>query len=90
MRDLFLRAAIAGALVAVPWLDASQSQQGDFELRITTAHGITTMECLRGCTLIGERDVRNPRAGHLRQYDFSCDPPGSHCEARVIGFLKSQ
>jgi hypothetical protein len=64
MRRAIIQVAIALALVAVAWAAGrAQTRVGDFEIAIDAVEGSTNVECVRGCSLIGSRDVGNPRAG---------------------------
>lgn len=89
MKKMIIRVATAGALVGSGWAaGTAQTGRGDFEVRINAVVGTTSVECLRGCTLIGSRDVRNPVAGRSRTYEFSCTSRGGRCEAVVVGFVQ--
>ena len=89
MKHLIARVVVAGGLMGVGWVaGTAQAGPGDFEVRIDAVAGTTIVECVRGCKLIGSRDVLNPRAGQMRTYDFSCTSSTGRCEASVIGFLQ--
>ena len=69
MRRVLIHVAIAFVLVAVGWaVGRAQTRLGDFEIEIDAPGGSTRIECVRGCSLIGSRDVGNPRAERLRKY----------------------
>ena len=90
MRRGLIHVAIALALVAGGWAAGrAQTRLGDFEIAIDAAEGSTRVECVRGCSLIGSRDVGNPRAERMRTYSFSCSGGAAHrCSAQVNGFLQ--
>ena len=81
---LMLRGVMALALVAA---GVSLGRSGDFEIRIEAPQGFTTLECVRGCTIVGARDVavREPKA----TYRFGCSTPNESvlCRATVHGFI---
>src|SRR5262245_43315273 len=62
--------------------------RGDFEIRVQAPTGKTMVECVRGCKVIGARDVDNPSASQMRSYWFSCGAPDG-CQGRVVGFLQA-
>jgi hypothetical protein len=85
---MMLRGLIALALVAAGvGLGRAQGRSGDFEIRIEAPQGFTTLECVRGCTIVGARDVavREPKA----TYRFGCSTPNESvlCRATVHGFI---
>lgn len=88
MKRILSRVAIGGALIGAGWIAGNaQTRVGDFEIRIDAPAGRTHVECLRGCGLIGARDVQNPRAGQMRRYEYECTSL-SRCEASIVGFLR--
>ncbi len=91
MRHMVVHGLIAGVLVALGWAaGTAQSGVGDFEMRINAVAGTTNVECVRGCSLIGSRDVRNPQASRMRTYEFSCNSSTGRCQATVVGFLDAK
>lgn len=87
MKTVAARVIVGVALVGLGWVaGAAQTVRGDFELRIDAVGGTTNVECVRGCGLIGSRDVLNPRASQMRTYGFSCT--AGRCQASVVGFLQ--
>jgi hypothetical protein len=88
MKHVVVRLVVAGALLSLGWAaGTAQARPGDFELRIDAPTGSVSVECLRGCGLIGAADVPNPRASQLRTYEFSCGA-SDRCQASIIGFLR--
>ena len=88
MKRLLPRAAITAALLTLGWIAGMAQSRGDFELRIDASPGTTVVECVRGCTLIGWRDIENPRAGRMHSYEFTCEPPTGRCRGRAVGFVE--
>jgi hypothetical protein len=85
MKQTMRHAVIVAALVALGWAAGrAQTTRGDFELRINAPSGATSVECVRGCRLIGARDIENPSARQMQTYEFSCS--GQQCRASVVGF----
>ena len=85
---MILRGVVALALVAAGvGLGRAQGRSGDFEIRIEAPQGFTTLECVRGCTIVGARDlaVRDPKT----TYRFGCSAPteSTACPATVHGFI---
>jgi hypothetical protein len=75
MQDQVVRLIVAVGLVGVGWVaGTAQSAGGDFEVRIEAVAGPTNVECVRGCKLIGSRDVTNPEAAPSRTWGFECTP----------------
>ena len=66
----------------------AQSPVPDFMIEVTAPSGDTSVECISGCVLIGERDLDNPEAGPLKIYGYSCSGLGvQRCKARAAGWL---
>jgi hypothetical protein len=87
MKRLIVQAILGVVLAGGGWaLGAAQTRAGDFELRIDAPAGATRVECLRGCGLIGIRDLPGP-AVQMRVYDFDCNAV-DRCQATVAGFLQ--
>ena len=89
MKQLALRCVVASALACGGWaVGRAQARVGDFELAIDAVAGATRLQCIRGCSLLGNRDLtlvdKQPKA----TYTFSCSGPGQErCAASVSGFL---
>ena len=84
-----LRFVIAVALAGTGWaVGRAQARVGDFELAIDAVVGTTTVECIRGCSLLGNRDLTLVAKQPKATYTFGCSGPGQErCAARVSGFL---
>jgi hypothetical protein len=88
MRRLTVYLVIAFGLISIGWVAGrAQDRTGDFELTIDAPAGRTRVECVRGCGLIGKRDLANPRAGQMPVYEFSCGSSG-RCNAVIAGFQR--
>ena len=88
MIRLIVDLVAGGVLFGLGWAaGAAQMRAGDFELRIDAPGGATEVECVRGCGLIGMRDLPNPRAGQMLVYNFDCG--GARCRAFVAGFIRN-
>ncbi len=89
MKGLALRGAVAVALVCGGWaVGRAQARVGDFELAINAVVGTTSIECIRGCSLLGNRDLTLVDKPSKATYTFSCSGPGQErCAAKVSGFL---
>jgi hypothetical protein len=88
MKRMIARATVAVVLLMLGWTIGVAQRRGDFELRIDASGGSTTVECVRGCRLVGWRDIENLRAAQLQRYMFTCSPPAERCAGRVVGFIK--
>lgn len=89
MKGLVVRVIVAGGLVGLGWAaGTAQTARGDFEVRIDAVAGTTNVECVRGCRLIGARDVLNPEAAQARTWGFSCTSSAGRCRGSVVGFLQ--
>jgi len=77
------------ALVALGFaVGQAQAPTPDFMLAIDAPVGETRVECVSGCKLLGARDLRNPNAGRMLVYSYSCGGQTvNRCEARVAGWL---
>jgi hypothetical protein len=76
----------AFGLLSIGWVAGrAQDRTGDFELAIEAPAGRTRVECVRGCGLIGKRDLSNARAGQMVVYEFSCGS-SARCNAVIAGF----
>jgi hypothetical protein len=88
MKHLIARVVVAGGLIGLGWIaGTAQTRPGDFEVRIDAVAGTTFSECVRGCKLVGSRDVLNPRAGQMRKYEFSARQQAG-ARLRLWGFLQ--
>jgi hypothetical protein len=90
MKRIVTHFLIGVALVTLGWLTGSaQTTRGDFEIRVQAPTGKTMVECVRGCKMIGARDIENPRASQMSSYWFSCSAPDG-CQGRVVGFVQPE
>ena len=89
MRRLAIHSALALTLVALGWAAGrAQSRSGDFELAIDGEVGTTRIECIRGCTLLGSRDITLAAKPPKATYTFACSGPNQpRCAAQVHGFV---
>jgi hypothetical protein len=88
MRKIVTHVLVGVVLVGLGWVTGlAQSRRGDFEVRVQAPTGKTTVECVRGCKVIGARDVENPNATWVTTYWFTCGAPEG-CEGRVVGFVQ--
>ncbi len=88
MRSTLIRVAVGALLVGLGWAaGVAQTRAGDFELRIDAVAGRTEVQCVRGCGLIGARDIPNPGATEMRTYGFDCNSRNGRCQANVVGFI---
>jgi hypothetical protein len=77
-------------LMGLGWVaGAAQTTRGDLEIRVQAPTGKTTVECVRGCKVIGARDIENPRASQTSSYWFSCGAPDG-CQGRIVGFVQPE
>jgi hypothetical protein len=90
MRPWTIRIVLAGMLVGCErTLGTQQAADPDFVLSIDVPAGVATIECTRGCALVGARDAANPNAGPMLRYSFGCSGAGQErCSAQVHGFLR--
>lgn len=66
----------------------AQTSEPDFMLAINAPGGETNVKCLSGCELMGARDLGNPDAGRMVEYDFGCSGPNANvCGAQVAGWV---
>jgi hypothetical protein len=75
---------VAGGFVA----GHAMTPEPQFMLALDAPSGETRVSCVAGCELLGSRDLGNPSAGRMHEYNFSCDGEGAaRCHARVAGWL---
>lgn len=91
MKLTLVRIAVAVALLAAGW-SAGRAQErarsGDFVIAVEGEVGTTTLQCVRGCTLQGERDLPLATKPPVPDYTFSCGGAFARsCRAVVHGFL---
>jgi hypothetical protein len=82
-----IRRLIVGlALIGVGWVAAkaqAPASAPDFELRVDTSGGPTTITCVRGCKLAWVERGINPNANPQQSFDFACT--GNRCSSGRIG-----
>ena len=92
MKRLILQAGIALALVGLGWAAArAQMRAPDFELVVNAPEGKTTIECVRGCTLMWVERGINENSRPQPSFWFSCTGNAvQRCSsARVGGWIDS-
>jgi hypothetical protein len=90
MKLTITRLAIAVALLTAGWtVGRAQTRSGDFVLKVEGEVGTTRIECVRGCTLQGERDLGLLSKPPVPVYTYGCGGVGAtRCRAEVHGFLQ--
>ena len=88
MKYILLRVAIVFALLWIGWTTgrAAQAPQADFELKVSSPSGTTTIECVRGCGLQFIRDLPE-RSAAKPSFTYTCGGPGGTCGGSVHGFV---
>jgi hypothetical protein len=82
------RFVVAAALILGSWVvGRSQSVKSDFVIAIESPNG-AKLVCLKGCDLVGGRDVGNRTP--QRDYSYRCGGQNSSepCLAEVHGFIR--
>jgi hypothetical protein len=88
MRRILASVAVAFALLGIGWTTgrAAQTPQADFEIKVSSPSGTTTIECVRGCGLQFVRYVPD-RSAARPSFTYTCGNPGGMCGGSVHGFL---
>jgi hypothetical protein len=83
------KALLSLALLALGWtVGYAQRSEPQFTLSIDAPVGETRIECVSGCSLIGSRDLGNPNAGRMKEYQYGCSGRGvERCSASLAGWL---
>ena len=77
--------AIALALVTLGWAAGrGQTAQPDFELVVNAPTGATTIQCVRGCSLMWIARGINPNSRPTSEFTFSCTAPQG-CSSSTVG-----
>lgn len=91
MRDALVVIGALGLFGSGWALGSSADPRPDFMLSIDAPVGETRVECVSGCTLIGANDVRNPSAGRMKTYVYSCQGPSvKRCSASAGGWMSGR
>ena len=85
-----LQAIVAVALIGLGWAAArAQTPEPNFELVVDAPAGPTTINCVRGCTLMWVERGLNPNGRPQPSFEFSCTGSAvQRCSsARVGGWI---
>jgi hypothetical protein len=88
MKRRVCQVVLALALVGLGWA-AARAQHGepDFEIAVYAPPGTTTVECLRGCSLMWIARGLNPNSQPTAKFTYSCSAPQGCSSSRVGGWI---
>jgi hypothetical protein len=88
VRSILRRTVVALALIGLGWVAArAQVAAPDFEIVVNAPTGQTTVQCVRGCTLMWIARGINPNSQPNPSFTFSCTAAQGCSSSRVGGWL---
>ena len=88
MRHYLCQAAVALTLIGLGWVAAKAQMPGpDFELVVNAPTGSSTIQCVRGCTVMWIGRGINPNSQPTAKFSFSCTAPQGCSSGSVGGWL---
>jgi hypothetical protein len=88
VRSTLRRIVVGLILVGLGWVAAkAQAPAPDFEIVVNAPTGQTTVQCVRGCTLMWIARGINPNSQPQPSFTFSCTAPQGCSSSRVGGWL---
>jgi hypothetical protein len=80
-----IRSLLFGVLLVAAWtMGQAQAESGDFVIEVAAAGG-AKLTCVKGCALVGGRDVTISKPES--NYTYACSSMYD-CKATVHGFIK--